>query len=140
MKVNGRHPDQLFEAVAEHLRKPMVRMEDLSIFGYRYSFERRFSETSESFFGFAEDLLDPLSLGDFVFELAHHCLKVSGTPFYPLLQIFVQLEHFVFRELADGDILRNPGDPIDHAGRVMYWKRAIPNPATSAFRTDDPVL
>src|SRR5438105_2898130 len=134
MKVTGRHPDKFLEVVAEHLREPVVRMEDLSIFGDRYRFECRFSETSESFFGFAEDLLDPLSLGDFVFELSHHCLKVSGTPLYPLLQIFVQLEHFVFRELADGDILRDPGDPIDHAGCVMYWNRALPNPANSALR------
>ena len=81
MKVNGGHPNQILETVAEHLRKPVVRMEDLSIFGDRYSFERRFSETSESFFGFSEDLLDSLSLGDFAFELPHHCLKISGTPF-----------------------------------------------------------
>ena len=140
MKVNGRHPDQLLKVVAEHFREPVVRMEDHSIFGDRYRFERRFSETSESFFGFAEYLLDSLPLGDFVLELPHHCLKVSGTPFYPLLQIFVQLENFVFRELADRDIFRDPGDPIDRAGRVMYRKRPVPNPANSALRTDDSIF
>ena len=85
-------------------------------------------------------LLDSLSLGDFAFELPHHCLKISGTPLYPLLQIFVQLENFVFRELANRDIFSDPGDTIDRAGRVMYRKRPVPNPANSALRTDDSIF